>query len=163
MDALSVAIRKPNNKPNGQSECSGEVDGPTVAVIRQKVWSHVDAITRLLSDLENAAKRSARLSFSDPGGITMEDIIRACADYYQVPPSVILGERRAPYAVLPRHVAMYLANELTLRSFAAIGRAIGGRDHSTVMNGVSKIKERIGTDVRLAADVETIKCKLVQG
>ena len=57
-----------------------------------------------------------------------------------VPPKEILGEKRRPDLVQARQLAMYLCRELLGHSYPVIGRMFGGKDHSTVMHGVKKIK-----------------------
>jgi chromosomal replication initiator protein len=52
-----------------------------------------------------------------------------------------------------RSLAMYLSRRLTGRSLDAIGKAFGGRDHTTVMRGVRSVAERITTDAAFAGDV----------
>jgi len=47
--------------------------------------------------------------------------------------------KRTKRVVVPRQVAMYLCRELTDASLPAIGRAFGGRDHTTVLYAVQKI------------------------
>src|SRR5208282_2515025 len=59
------------------------------------------------------------------------------------------------------HIAMYLAKELTPRSLPDIGRRIGGRDHTTVLHGVRKIAALIKRDPNLAAEVATIRARIV--
>ncbi|MDQ3925366.1 MAG: chromosomal replication initiator protein DnaA, partial [Actinomycetota bacterium] len=46
----------------------------------------------------------------------------------------------------PRQIAMYLCRELTDQSLPKIGRAFGGRDHSTVMHATAKISNLINSD-----------------
>jgi chromosomal replication initiator protein len=44
--------------------------------------------------------------------------------------------------VVPRQVAMYLVKELTQASLPEIGRAFGGKHHTTVMHSIKKIDKR---------------------
>jgi chromosomal replication initiator protein len=46
----------------------------------------------------------------------------------------------------PRQVAMYLARELTDQTLPAIGRAFGGRNHTTVMHACRRTAERMAND-----------------
>ena len=57
---------------------------------------------------------------------------------------------------------MYLAKELTPRSLPDIGRRIGGKDHTTVLHGVRKIAALIKLDPNLAAEVATIRARIVK-
>ena len=53
---------------------------------------------------------------------------------------------RAARVSWPRHLAMYLARELTDATLPAIGRAFGGRDHATVLYAVRRARDRITSD-----------------
>jgi len=55
----------------------------------------------------------------------------------------LVSERRTRKLVKPRHEAMYLAKRLTPASVPAIGRRLGGRDHTTVLHGIRNVEMRI--------------------
>ena len=78
------------------------------------------------------------------GQITIENILKTVAEYYKFMGSDMQSNRRHRTVVVPRHVAMYLAKELTQKSLNEIADSFGGRDHSTVLSAVKKItQERI--------------------
>jgi len=85
--------------------------------------------------------------------VTIEDIQRRVADYYQIKFADLLSARRAREVARPRQVAMYLAKRLTPRSLPEIGRRFGGRDHTTVMHAVKRIDALRAADRELDADV----------
>jgi hypothetical protein len=85
------------------------------------------------------------------------EIQRATAARCGVPVSELLSERRGQRVSKARHLAMYLARELTLKSFPEIGYAFGGRDHSTVLHGVRRIEAKLPFDGELAADIAHIR------
>lgn len=85
------------------------------------------------------------------------DILHATAARYDIPVNEILSGRRDHRITLARHVGMYLARELTLKSFPEIGRAFGGRDHSTVLHGVRRIEGKLPFDGELAADIAHLR------
>ena len=60
----------------------------------------------------------------------------------------------------PRHVAMYLAKQLTSRSLPEIGRKFGKRDHTTVMYAIRRIEELRPKDAALDEDVEFLRQSL---
>jgi chromosomal replication initiator protein len=64
--------------------------------------------------------------------------------------------RRSRAVARPRQVAMYLSKQLTSRSLPEIGRAFGGRDHTTVMHAVRKVEELVKLDTAFAEDVELL-------
>jgi chromosomal replication initiator protein len=71
--------------------------------------------------------------------ISIEQIQELICDHFSVALNELTGERRSQNIVYPRQVAMYLARELTDSSLPRIGKAFGGRDHTTVMHATSKI------------------------
>jgi len=70
------------------------------------------------------------------------------------------SSRRAQAVVRPRHVAMYLAKQLTSRSLPEIGRKFGKRDHTTVMYAIRRIEELRPKDPALDEDVEQLRRSL---
>src|SRR5690606_26440704 len=84
--------------------------------------------------------------------ITIEEIQRRVAEYYNVRLADMLSARRARAVARPRQVAMYLAKQLTSRSLPEIGRKFGGRDHTTVIHAVRKIDELCHLDSGIEED-----------
>jgi chromosomal replication initiator protein len=79
--------------------------------------------------------------------LTLEEIQRRVAGYFQVDLNEIRGARRHRSILYPRQVAMFLCRRLTEASLPEIGRAFGGRDHTTVMHAVEKIENEITQDI----------------
>ncbi|MDO8588333.1 MAG: chromosomal replication initiator protein DnaA [Armatimonadota bacterium] len=82
---------------------------------------------------------------------------------FSVSPAELNCARRTKELVLPRQVAMFLARELTSASLIAIGRAFGGRDHSTVLHACSKVRALRKVDAALAATLDELSKKLRNG
>ena len=101
-----------------------------------------------------------------PGGerrVTVDDIQRAVAEHYSLKKEDLLSERRTRSVARPRQTAMYLAKQLTTRSYPDIGRRFGGRDHTTVLHAVRRIEALKLEDPGLAQDVEILTRKLRDG
>ncbi len=60
----------------------------------------------------------------------------------------VVSSSRSPRVAWPRQVAMYLSRELTDQTLPAIGRAFGGRDHTTVMHACKRTAQRMAGDAR---------------
>src|ERR1700732_3238438 len=71
--------------------------------------------------------------------ITMESVLLAVADKFQLQPSQIKQKTNARNIAYPRQIAMYLIKELTQSSLPEIGRMFGGKHHTTVLHSVHKI------------------------
>jgi hypothetical protein len=72
--------------------------------------------------------------------ILLREIIAIVCDAYNIEPTCIKGQRRTKEVVSIRHEAMWLCKKFTERSLPEIGRAIGGRDHTTVLHAVRKMQ-----------------------
>jgi chromosomal replication initiation ATPase DnaA len=121
---------------------------------------------RKQAELEAEAAKAAGAAQADAeirsmGTIPIGAILGACAVFYGVPISSLFADQRTLDIVKARHIAMYLAKELTPRSLPDIGRRMGGKDHTTVLHGVRKIAALIKTDPNLAAEVATIRARIV--
>ncbi len=81
--------------------------------------------------------------------ITVEEIQKRVADFYNVRHVDMLSPRRARAVARPRQIAMYFAKKLTTRSLPEIGRRFGGRDHTTVIHAIRRIEELRATDSTL--------------
>ncbi|AKS40392.1 chromosomal replication initiator protein DnaA [Wenzhouxiangella marina] len=84
--------------------------------------------------------------------ITIENIQKAVADFYQLRVTDLLSKRRTRSIARPRQMAMFLAKSLTQHSLPEIGNAFGGRDHTTVLHACRKIEALCETDGRLRED-----------
>ena len=78
--------------------------------------------------------------------LTLEEIQRRVAGYYQIELQELRGLKRQRSILYPRQVAMFLCRRLTEASLPEIGRAFGGRDHTTVLHAVEKIELEITQD-----------------
>jgi len=75
--------------------------------------------------------------------VTMEAVLKAVAEKFQIKPSQLKEKSNTKKVVYPRQIAMYLIKELTDASLPEIGRVFGGKHHTTVIHSVNKIaKER---------------------
>lgn len=95
---------------------------------------------------------------------SIDRIIRTvCERYEKVTRTDLVSARRNGYIMRPRHIVMYLAKRLTMRSLPEIGRAIGGRDHTTIINGIRNITRRRAIDPELDAELTELESILGGG
>jgi chromosomal replication initiator protein len=88
--------------------------------------------------------------------ITIANIQKTTAEYYNVRLQDLLSKRRVRSLARPRQIAMTLAKELTEHSLPEIGEAFGGRDHTTVMHACKTIRKFVETDLRMRQDWEQL-------
>jgi chromosomal replication initiator protein len=92
--------------------------------------------------------------------ISIDNIQKTISDYYNVPLTDLLSKSRSRSIARPRQVAMSLAKELTEKSLPEIGKAFGGRDHTTVIHACKKVKELRDTDSRTNEDYKSLLRRL---
>ena len=94
--------------------------------------------------------------------ISIGNIQKVVADYYQLRVADLLSKRRTRNLARPRQMAMALTRELTQHSLPEIGDAFGGRDHSTVMYACRHIGKLKETDGILREDWDKLMRKLTE-
>jgi len=80
------------------------------------------------------------ISSNAPRPITPELIFEQTTEMYGFSKDELIGGSRRRPLVTARQVAMYIFRELTDLSYPGIAREFGGRDHTTVIHAVEKIK-----------------------
>jgi chromosomal replication initiator protein len=95
---------------------------------------------------------------SDP--VSIEAIQRAVSDHFNLSVGDLQSKRRTKAIAEPRQVAMYLARRHTNASYADIGEAFGGRDHSTVIHAEEKIENALQERSTLADQVNRVEDNL---
>jgi len=88
--------------------------------------------------------------------VSIDNIQRTAADYYQIKIADMLSKRRSRSVARPRQVAMALSKELTNHSLPEIGDAFGGRDHTTVLHACRKIAELRESDADIREDYKNL-------
>ena len=99
----------------------------------------VDLAQEALSDLWGDEKTA----------IPIELIQRKVSEFFGLKLSELMAKDRTKAVAFPRQVAMYLARQLTHTSLAEVGRAFGGKDHTTVLHAVGKIQTLLREDPTL--------------
>jgi chromosomal replication initiator protein len=95
------------------------------------------------------------------GDIGAEAIVTEVADYYKLTVEKLLGRDRTKEVAHPRQIAMYLLREEAKISFPQIGEVLGGRDHSTVMSAIEKIKNQYENgEGRVRKDIDSLRHQL---
>ncbi len=111
-----------------------ELEGALVKLIAYS------SVTGAPISLQMAQQVLKHLSYGQEKRVSIEAIVKTVAERFNLQPSQLKlksNERRIAY---PRQIAMYLSKELTSASLPEIGRAFGGKHHTTVLHSVQKIE-----------------------
>jgi chromosomal replication initiator protein len=99
------------------------------------------AVTSEPVNLDMARQVLRHLSAGSERRVTIELVVRAVAEKFSLQPAQLKQKSNTRQIAYPRQVAMYLVKELTASSLPEIGRAFGGKHHTTVLHSVHKIEK----------------------
>ena len=141
--ALTIASRVKNN--------IRELEGSLVRIVAFASLRGVP-ITKTL------AQDSLRNTIAEPESdvLSIQKIQKAVAASYRIRVDELISKSNTRRLALPRQVAMYLCKTLTKHSYPEIGRAFGGKHHTTVIHSFGKIEalvERDGEIKRLINEI----------
>jgi chromosomal replication initiator protein len=86
-------------------------------------------------------------------------IQKSVSDYFQIPKEDLMGKTRKKEISNARHVAMYFAKSFTNFSLKAIGEHFGGRDHTTVMHAIDKVRADLDKDPSFKAAIMELQSR----
>ncbi len=131
-----------------------ELEGALIRVVAQASHAKVHVTVEL-------AREVLRAYFPAGGAsITVEAIQEEVCRHYGLTIAELVGDKRDKRVVVPRQVAMYLSRDLTQSSLPALGRAFGGRDHTTVMYAVTKVSGQMSDEGEIFAAVQSLTQRL---
>jgi len=81
--------------------------------------------------------------------VTIDSIQKAVAEKFSIRQAQLKEKSNTKKVVYPRQIAMYLVKELTDASLPEIGRAFGGKHHTTVLHSIGKIEKERQTSPEL--------------
>ncbi len=141
---IAVPIAKKSPSPETYAERAAR--RAALEALKAEINSLHKRINQALMDEESTRAGRSQIS----------GIVRKVGEFYKVPVRELLSPRRKAAIVKPRQVAMYLTKEMTTHSLPTIGRAIGGRDHTTVMHACTRVEEMLKDDPAFAEEVKTL-------
>ncbi len=112
----------------------------------------MDVAIKAVSSIKGGKNIAAQLS--------EQKVINVVADYYNISPSEITGKVRTGQIALARHISMYLIRKHLDVPLKKIGDMFGGKDHTTVMSGISKVDKELKTNKQLQEAIEELEAKL---
>lgn len=165
-----VAILKQNLAKSGAEAIDDEVVSWIAEHIKNnirelegavlKVTSHAE-ISQTNIDLKLATKvLNDYLTDLSHTCCTTIDIIKAVEEHFNLIKGSLTSQQRTRAISNSRHIAMFLCRELTESTLPEIGETFGGRDHTSVLHAVNKIKKEMQHNLEIITTINSIKEKL---
>ena len=150
-----------------------DVSNYVAARLDQNIRQLEGAMTKLqgLSLLDGSPidMAMAKTAISDGSGVknpkkhlTIQDILDAISDFYDVKLVDLLSKRRNKSITTPRQVGMWLARHHTRFSLEEIGGYFGGRDHTTVMHAIKTVNAKKSSSDQLDRDLARLQHQLTE-
>lgn len=133
--ALFIASRVKNNVR--------ELEGSLVRLVA------ISSLRGIPISLELARDAIRNIADDESGVITIQQIQKTVAAVYKITIEQMVSKNNSRQFAFPRQVAMYLCKRLTKHSYPEIGRAFGGKHHTTVIHSFEKIQALTSTDSAL--------------
>lgn len=92
--------------------------------------------------------------------ISIEEVQRIVAEYFKLRMSDLKSSTRAKPIVVPRQIAMFLIKKYLDKSLADIGKAFGGKDHTTVINALDRVQKLQAKDQQIAKDINELEARI---
>jgi chromosomal replication initiator protein len=120
------------------------------------------SLTSRRVDLAFAKAELSATTTTRPQLMSVEDVQRLVCHHFHIRSTDLTSKDRHKTVAFARHVAMYLCKQRLKCSFPELGRAFGGRDHTTVMSAVRKIEAQREIDPQVRAHIEALERKLAE-
>jgi chromosomal replication initiator protein len=127
-----------------------EIEGVLNSVIMQ---SQLKGRELNINDIKNLIKNNTK----PKKAVSVKDIIKTIADFYNIDEASIYEKTRRKEVVRPRQLIMYILREEFDVSYPSIGQKLGGRDHTTVIHSCEKIKGELKTNPVLVQELKQIR------
>ncbi len=145
---LVIQINEPQEVKSFSSHTTDALDAIAVriAAVRAELVA-LDSEIHAVEDNHEIVTQEC----SDTRGPNVHKIQNFVASQFGITRRDLISDRRDAKIIMPRHIAIYLCRQLTLRSLVFIGRRFNKRDHTTILSAARKIERLRGTDLELDA------------
>ena len=119
------------------------------------------SLTNMPITMQLAERALGDLQHSKEKVITVDYIQSVVAKYYNIDKNDFKVSKRSGDIAFPRQIAMYLSKQLTGQPLVEIGKAFGGRDHTTVLYAINKIEAILKTDPNTRTIIDNIRKMII--
>ncbi len=154
------AFEKKCHVPDDVLQFLAQDSGDDVRTLEGRLTKVIFASKLHEEPISVALAKSALNEAVSEGGkeeITPQSIIDAVTGYYKLGKNDIAGKSKKKEIVIPRQVCCYLMCELLSLPLIAIGKELGGRDHTTILYSRDKVEDMCRVNDKMAKDVDDIK------
>ncbi len=131
-------------------DMEGSLNRVTAYAALTKLELKLDLARQVLRDVLNIETRV----------VSIDRIQNETAAHYNIKVAELRGRTRTANVVMARQVAMYISRELTHASLTEIGESFGGKNHSTVIHAIEKVKDQMEKNGTFISQVENLMARI---
>ena len=121
-----------------------------------RIWANHELSGKDIS-IENSENLLSDILLVNEKNISISLIQEQVSLFFNLKLSDMVSSRRSINIARPRQVAMYISKTITSFSYPEIGKAFGGKDHTTVIHAVKKIQALSIVDLKLKKQISDLK------
>ncbi len=144
-----------------------ELEGVLMQAVAQYELEQRVPTVRSIAEIMSKLNKDPHAEPETPGfeapprrSATFQDVLEAVSRYYSVSVQDMIGASRVREILVPRQITMHLLKKYLRMSYVRIGECFSGRDHTTVMNAVSRIESALQNDPQLLREVRSLEREL---
>ena len=123
-----------------------------------KIIAYSDLVRKEIT-LDVAKEQLSYLNVTNQENVSVDRIIKAVAEAFNISSSDIRGRKRTKNIAWPRQIAMYIINQLCEYSMNEIGNEFG-KDHTTVIYAIQKVEDSIKSNPMLEPVIQKIEASV---
>lgn len=128
-----------------------EVEGILNKILFYQEVKHIEPTFKIIEEIiNNAFQQSSK-------NITGNQVVKAVADFYEIPQGDLISRSRKKGFIEPRQVTAFLLRDILDMSYPDIGDKLGKRDHTTIIYSYEKISQEINKNQKLNHKITLIK------
>jgi chromosomal replication initiator protein len=138
-----------------------ELEGSVIRLLAYASLKHREITIEVAREaLREKLRNPAGNGTANEVGLSVPVIQHAVAKEWGVTVEGLRSKVRTKNLTIPRQAAMYLVRELLGLQLVEIGTAFGGRDHSTVIHSLERVRESLGTDPTFKSKIQAVQRSL---
>lgn len=160
IEANNISCEFPNDvKEYIASNCTSDIRKLEGAITRVFAYSIIMNGSEITLDLAIEALKDYFVK-SIISKNKVDQVQQVVAAHYNITVEDLKSKKRNANISVPRQVAMYICRTVLEESLPKIGMEFGGKDHTTVMHSVDKIKKEITNDASFKNEIDKLINKI---
>ncbi len=137
------------------SNCAGDIRTLEGAIVRVYAYSACMSGEDITFDLAVEALKD-HFAVRVVAKNKIDQVIQLVSENYNISPEDLTSKKKTNNIAIPRQIAMYICRVYLEENLTKIGIEFGGKNHTTVMHAVEKIKNEILKDEALNNEIQKI-------